>query len=175
MKIGIFCSANNNLDAEFSRLTEEFGHWIGGEGHTIVYGGRNSGLMECIARSVKESGGMVVGVVPQVLLRSGRVSDFIDVTIPCDDLSDRKSLMMAHSDVFIALPGGVGTLDEIFSVVASASIGYHDKRVILYNIRNFWQPLAELLEKLQRHGVLREGWRENLVVADSLDEIIRML
>jgi uncharacterized protein (TIGR00730 family) len=83
--------------------------------------------------------------------------------------------MMAHSDVFIALPGGVGTLDEIFSVVASASIGYHDKRVILYNIRNFWQPLAELLEKLQQHGVLREGWRENLVVADSLDEIIRML
>ena len=73
-----------------------------------------------------------------IVEKSGRTSDYVDIEIPCDNLSDRKQLMMDQSDVFIALPGGLGTLDEIFTVVASATIGYHSKTVILYNMKGVY-------------------------------------
>ena len=135
MKICIFCSANEQIDPDFFGMTEELGRWAAENGHALVYGGVNQGLMESVAKAAKESGGRTIGVVPMLVEKSGRTSDYVDIEIPCDNLSDRKQLMMDQSDVFIALPGGIGTLDEIFTVVASATIGYHDKCVILYNMK----------------------------------------
>ena len=172
MKICIFCSANDNLPAEYFSLTRELGLWAGREGHTIVFGGVNQGLMECVARAAHEAGGRTIGVVPQIIEKHGRLSDYVDVDIPCDNLSDRKQLMMDQSDVFIALPGGIGTLDEIFTVVASATIGYHSKRVILYSMTRFWDPLLQLLDALQSQGLMRGSWRDHISVAGSLEEIV---
>ena len=90
-----------------------------------------------------------------IVEKSGRISDYVDVEIPCDNLSDRKQLMMDQSDVFIALPGGIGTLDEVFTVAASATIGYYQKPVILYNMKGFWDSLIALLDDLQAKGMIR--------------------
>ena len=79
--------------------------------------------------------------------------------------------MMDQSDVFIALPGGLGTLDEIFTVVASATIGYHQKEVVLYNMKGYWNPLIALLEDLQAKGMSRGDWRQYIKTADSIEEI----
>ena len=117
MKVCVFCSANHDLDRDFFAKTWELGEWLAKEGHTLVFGGTDLGLMECIAKSVHEAGGQIIGVVPSKVEENGHVSEYLDVHIPCDNLNDRKALMMAQSDVFIALPGGIGTLDEIFSVV----------------------------------------------------------
>ena len=100
------------------------------------------------------------------------MSDYVDVDIPCDNLSDRKQLMQDMSDVFIALPGGLGTLDEIFTVVASATIGYHEKPLILYNMKGFWDSLIALLDDLQAKGVVRGRWQDYIKEAKSLDEIV---
>ena len=175
MKICIFCSANGQLDPDFFTMTEELGRWIATEGHTLVYGGVNCGLMECVARAVHEAGGRTVGVLPQIVVKSGRVSDYVDTEVLCDNLSDRKQLMGDKSDVFIALPGGIGTIDEVFTVAAAHTIGYHDKRVILYNMKGFWDDMIALLDNLQQRGMVRGEWRDYIAVAESLEDIKDLL
>ncbi len=175
MKICVFCSANEQIDPEFFALTEELGKWAAENGHAIVYGGVNQGLMECVAKSTKEAGGHTIGVVPTKVEETGRTSDYVDVEIPCDNLTDRKQLMMDQSDVFIALPGGLGTLDEVFTVAASATIGYHHKPVILYNMKGFWNQLIALLNGLQAKGMIRGEWQQYIKKADSLEEISELI
>ena len=171
MKICVFCSANQQIDQEFFAMTEELGRWAAKNGHSIVYGGVNQGLMECVGKAAKENGGRTIGVVPTIVEKTGRTSDYVEIEIPCDNLTDRKQLMMDQSDVFIALPGGLGTLDEIFTVVASATIGYHQKVVILYNMKGFWDSLIALLDDLQGKGMVRGDWRNYIKTADSIEEI----
>ena len=171
MKICVFCSANQQIDPDFFGLTEELGRWTSENGHTIVFGGVNQGLMECVGKAAKQVGGRTIGIIPMIVEKSGRTSDYVDIEIPCDNLSDRKQLMMDQSDVFIALPGGLGTLDEILTVVASATIGYHSKTVILYNMKGFWDSLVSLLDDLQAKGMVRGEWWQYIKTADSIEEI----
>ena len=175
MRIGIFCSANNLIDPTFFLLTEELGRWAARNGHIIVFGGVNQGLMECVAKAVKESGGETVGVVPSIVEETGRTSQYNDRVLTCNNLNERKQLMLDESDVFIALPGGVGTLDEVFTVAASYTIGYHHKRVILYNMKGFWDSTISMLDDLQQRGMVRGQWRDYICVADNLDESGRIL
>ena len=171
MKICVFCSANEQIDPDFFSATEELGRWAAKNGHAIVYGGVNQGLMERLGRAAYEAGGRTIGVVPTIVEKTGRVSDHVEIEIPCDNLSDRKQLMMDKSDVFIALPGGIGTLDEIFTVAASATIGYHQKPVILYNLKGFWNPLIQLLDDLQERGMVRGQWRDYINVISKLEDL----
>jgi uncharacterized protein (TIGR00730 family) len=175
MKIAVYCSANKNIDPDFFTMTEELGRWMGENGHTVVFGGCNMGLMECIAKAAHEAGGRTIGVVPTIIEKGGRMSEYVDIHIPCDNLDDRKALMVAQSDINIALPGGVGTLDEIFTVCAAASIGYHQKKVILYNMKGFWNSLLQMLDDLEQKGVIRDGFRSQLLVANSLEEVVEEL
>ena len=145
------------------------------KGHTLVYGGVNQGLMECVAKAVKDTGGRTVGVIPQIVEKSGRISDYVDVEILCENLSDRKQLMLDKSDVFIALPGGIGTIDEVFTIAASATIGYHQKRVILYNINGFWDALIQMMDNLQQRGMVRGQWRDYISVASSIEDLEALL
>ncbi len=171
MKVGVFCSANDNIAQEFFEKIEELGRWLGKEGHTLVYGGSNNGLMECIARAVKQEGGQTIGMIPQIIEQGGKQSKYVDIEFPCDNLTDRKELMMTQSDVFIALPGGIGTLDEVFTVAASATIGYHHKPVILYNIDNCWASLIALLDNLQANNFIRGQYSKFFIVASTLEEV----
>ena len=175
MKICVFCSANQQIDPDFFAMTEELGKWAARNGHSIVYGGVNQGLMECIGKAAKEAGGRTIGVIPTLVEKSERTSDYVEIEIPCDNLTDRKQLMMDQSDVFIALPGGIGTLDEIFTVAASATISYHQKLVILYNMKGFWNSLIQMLDDLQQKGMIRGDWRQYIKTADSIEEISRLI
>ena len=171
MNICVFCSAND-VAPQYAAAAEKLGRWLGREGHTLVYGGANLGLMEAVARAAHEAGATVVGVVPAILEKTGRASDHIDVRVLCDSLDDRKAIMVERSDLFVALPGGVGTLDEIFTVVAAASIGYHHKRVVLLNIDGFWDSLLAMLDDLQSKGVLRPGLKETLTVVTEVEKVV---
>lgn len=171
MKIAVFCSANNNISREYFERTTELARWCREEGHTIVFGGCNMGLMGCLA----EEKGSLVGIVPRIIEQGGRVSENLTVHIPCDNLSDRKDLMLLHSDVVVALPGGIGTLDEIFTVAAGHTIGYHHKPIILYNINGFWDSLVALLDDLQQRGMIRGHWTDFIRTANTLEELKAML
>ena len=171
MKIAVFCSANKNIDPDFFTLTEEMGKWMAENGHDLVFGGCNSGLMDCIGKAVKVNGGRTIGVVPTLVERGGRTFPDLDIEIPCDNLSDRKDLMLAQGDIFVALPGGVGTLDEIFTIAAAHTIGYHHKMVILYNMKGFWNSTIALLDDMAEKRMIRGTWRDVIEVADNLEEL----
>ena len=171
MKICVFCSANANIDPAFFRATEELGRWLATNSHELVFGGVNQGLMECIAKAVKAAGGKTLGVVPSIVEATGRTSQYNDVVKTCNNLSERKQLMLDLSDVFIALPGGIGTLDEIFTIAASRTIGYHHKQVVLYNIHGFWDSTIAMLDDMQQHSMIRGNWRDYISVASGIAEL----
>lgn len=175
MKIAVFCSANSDIDAGYFKAAGELGRWIGENGHTLVFGGCNLGLMQCVAEAVHKAGGRTIGVVPAIIERGGKASPDMDVCIPCDNLSDRKDLMLAQADVCVALPGGIGTLDEVFTVAASASIGYHPKRVVIYNVNGFWDSLTAMLSDLKGKGVIRKGFDNDVCTASTLSDVVRLI
>ena len=131
--------------------------------------------MAVVAEAAKNHGGMLMGIVPTVIEERGLTYEGLDVLFHAVNLSDRKDLMLQESDILVALPGGIGTLDEVFHVLASGSIGYHDKRVILYNIDHFWDGLVELLGEMQRQGFVHRRLHKFLLVANTLDELTTLL
>ena len=151
--VGVFCAASDRLDAAYYALAADFGRWLGGHGLTLVYGGADSGLMESVAEGVKA------------------VSRHVDELVKCNDLNDRKAIMLERSDVMVALPGGIGTLDEVFTTMAAHSIGYHRKRVVLFALDGFWDGLAAVLEEMDRRGFINVPLDRYLSVARSWDEL----
>ena len=174
-KIAIFCSASENIEPVFFEKARELGVWMGQNKKTLVYGGANIGLMECIAKAAKDNGSMIMGVIPTKLEERGRASDLVDVTFRTDNLSDRKDVMLNESDVVIALPGGVGTLDEVFHVMAAATLDYHRKKVIFYNINGFWNGIIDFLAGLERQHFAHHPLNSYFAVANDLRELTELL
>ena len=155
-KVGVYLSAREGLPESYTAAAREVGHLIGSTGRTLVYGGSRCGLMEILAKSAKSAGGRVYGMVPDIVAERGLVSDAIDVTFRCADLTDRKAAMERESDVLVALPGGLGTLDEVFSVLGNASIGIRRKPVVFYNAGGCWDKLLAALDALHAAGLIVE-------------------
>lgn len=174
-KIAIFCSASDLIDSKYAEKAAELGTWMGQHHKWLVYGGSNTGLMEAVAAAAKKSGAMTMGVVPTKLEERGAVSDLLDVTFRSVNLSDRKDIMLQEADVMVALPGGVGTLDEIFHVMAAASIGYHTKKVIFYNIDGFWNGILRFLSELEEQRFAHHPLENYYSVANSFEELTALL
>lgn len=133
------------------------------------------GLMGVMGRAVRENGGRLFGMVPVFLEEINGVEPDLDVTFSCAGLTDRKDLMMLESEVLVALPGGIGTLDEVFTVMGSRSISQEQKLVIFLNLDGFWNPLIGFLEGLQQKGMLRHPLEEYFSVANSVEELIALI
>ncbi|MBR5594506.1 MAG: TIGR00730 family Rossman fold protein [Bacteroidaceae bacterium] len=173
--VAVFCAASENIAPGYFEAAAEVGAMLGRLGATLVYGGARFGLMEATAKAAKCAGARIVGVVPDILVERGRVSGLLDEQVGCRNLSERKDIMLEKSDIMVALPGGVGTLDEIFHVLAAATIGYHTKRVVLYNVNGFWNMLNATLEELSQAGFVRGEMEKYLVVANSIAELEDLL
>ena len=171
MKVGVFLSAKSDLPESYHQAAEQVGALLGDEGHTLVYGGSDRGLMEVLAQSAKAHGARVYGMVPDILEKRGWVSDTLDVTFRCADLTDRKMMMNRESDVLVALPGGIGTLDEVFTVLANTGIGIKRQPVIFYNINGCWQPLLTALDVLFAQGLISGKPSDYYSVVTNIDEL----
>ena len=172
MKIGIFCSASENIAPLYFKETKKLGTWIGENHHTIVYGGTSQGLMECIARSVNESGGDTIGIMPSFMYENGLASAEANNLILTNDMTERKERMMNEADIFIALPGGFGTYDEIFHIVACGQVGYHSKKVLLFNINGFYDDLIRQSEKCFNERFTPVEYKERLIPVYTIEECI---
>lgn len=169
--VAIFCAASENIAPGYFESAAEVGALLGRLGATMVYGGARFGLMEATAKAAKAAGARIVGVVPDILVERDRVSALLDEQVGCRNLSERKDIMLERSDLLVALPGGIGTLDEIFHVMAAATIGYHTKRVVLYNVNGFWNPLLATVEEMSQAGFVRGEVEKYLIVANSVAEL----
>ena len=175
-KIGVFCSSSNQMAPIYYQEAERLGHWIGETGKTLVYGGCKCGLMEAVAQGVRKAGNInVIGVVPKLLIEKEMVSECVGIRIPTEGLQDRKSWLTKISDIMIALPGSVGTLDEAFSVIGETSIGLSTKKVIFWNINGFWNGLFKMLDDMKVAGVQNKPIDAYLLKANSLDEVIELI
>ena len=178
LNIGVFCSS---LDGEkiFSEKTKELGAFMGKEKYSLVYGGGKLGLMGDLARSVKENGSKVISVIPNYLNKPNVVFDEADKIYETENLFERKKKLIQLSDVLIALPGGVGTLDEVFDVLALFALGEINKNIFLLNINNFWLPFIEIIQHLEKNKMIRTSddkliearSLKNLYFANSVEEI----
>ena len=169
--VAIFCAASENIAPGYFEAAAEVGAVLGRLGKTMVYGGARFGLMEATAKAAKAAGARIVGVVPDILVERDRVSRLLDEQVGCRNLSERKDIMLERSDVLVALPGGIGTLDEIFHVLAAATIGYHTKRVVLYNVNGFWNLLLATVEERSQAGFVRGEVEKCLIVANSIAQL----
>ena len=169
--VAVFCAASENIAPGYFEAAAEVGAMLGRIGATMVYGGARFGLMEATAKAAKAAGARIVGVVPDILVERDRVSGLLDEQVGCRNLSERKDIMLERSDILVALPGGIGTLDEIFHVLAAATIGYHTKRVVLYNVNGFWNQLLATVEEMSQAGFVRGEVEKYLIVANSVAEL----
>lgn len=162
-------------DPSFREAAEEIGRMIAGEGDTLIYGGSGVGLMGILADAALSGGAEVIGVEPQFFLDRGLLYEGITKTIPTETMAERKVLMMEMGDAYIALPGGIGTLDEITEVITLAALDRHRKPCILYNKNGYYDPLAEVFDRMTAAGFLSEAARKKVHFAADADEIRAIL
>ena len=174
-KIGVYLSSKDNLPESYVKAAREVGELIGRTGRTLVYGGARKGLMEVLAQNVKLHGGRVYGMVPDIIVERGLESEAVDVTFRCAALSDRKDMMNRESDVLVALPGGIGTLDEVFTVLANTGIGICRQPLVFYNVDGCWNALLAALDDLFRQGLISGKPDDYYLVAATIEELERLL
>ena len=183
MNIAVFCGASQPHDPSIADAARQLGHHIAAAGHTLLYGGSNLGLMGEVSGAALMQGGHVVGVIPTLfsedIIRSQRVSELVRVRT----LAERKEYLIAHSDAFVALPGGIGTLDEVLEVMVANQLGLvrdrsganqsQGKPMILLNLGGYYNPFLAQLDAMRAEGLLRSA--AGLVAVGSVDGIFTHL
>lgn len=175
MNITVYLGANEGNDPALRKAVEELGTWIGTSGNALVYGGSKSGLMGAIADSVLSAGGEVTGVEPQLFIENEFQHDGLTKLIVTKDMSERKNKMIEMGDVFIAFPGGTGTLEEIAEVMSKVSLKHLDAPCILYNLNGFYNDLKALLNHMIEMGLSSKKRQEGIYFAESLEQIKHFL
>jgi len=171
----LFCSASNGLDARYEQLAAAFGRGLAERGMKLVYGGSARGLMVATARAAHDAGGAVFGVMPRLLIpREGLGSSVGEIEI-CETLSERKQKMADASQAFVALPGGIGTLDEVAEMITWNELAIHAKPVYLLNTFGFWDPVIEFFRRGKEIGVIRPTFEKSCAVVDSLEALFPAL
>ncbi len=175
MNITVYLGANEGNDPALKKAVTELGTWIGESGNALVYGGSETGLMGTLAASVLKAGGDVTGVEPVFFIEEELQFDGLTELIVTQDMSERKAKMIELGDVFIAFPGGTGTLEEITEIMSKVSLGHLDAPCILYNLNGYYDSLKELLEHMIRKGLSSEERQQGIYFADDLDKIRKII
>lgn len=170
MNICVFCSSSENLESDFIAAAKQLGEWIGKNAHTLVYGGSEKGLMKECAKAAKTNGGKIISIAPDFVINRGLLNPESDEVIKVAGLAERKKIMMEISDVFIALPGGIGTLDEIFSIAACNVVGECKKHITILNLNGIYDNLYHLLHTLKNSSLIRPDNLDNLYFCPSLED-----
>ena len=167
MKVAIFCGSSSGKNPDFVRASTHLGHALAADGVELVYGGGKVGLMGAVADAFLEKGGRVYGVIPQHLKDREIAHQGLTHLKVVSDMHERKSAMASMADAFVALPGGSGTLEEIFEAWTWAQLGHHAKPCAFYNINGFYDPLLEMISKMSDSGFLKEEYARMLIHTDN--------
>jgi uncharacterized protein (TIGR00730 family) len=147
--VTVYCSSSSELAPHYTRAGAELGAAIARNGWKLVYGGNRIGLMATVADSARSAGGKVIGITPQLMLDQGIGDDACDELVVTPGVRERKALLEQRGDGFIALPGGLGTFEELFEILVGRLLGYHDKPIVVLNTAGYFDPLLAMIE----HGI----------------------
>jgi len=168
----VYCGSGAGRNPAFAEAARALGETLAKAGVGLVYGGGDLGLMGAVARSVLEHGGHVTGIIPGFLSAREHMLVEAQELIVVDDMHQRKHLMFERSDAFVALPGGIGTLEEFVEQLTWTQLGRHKKPIVLANIDGFWNPLLALFETMTGEGFIRNGFELKMTVAERIEDIL---
>src|SRR6201998_3421762 len=164
----VYCGSGPGNDPRFVEAAFAFGKALAENGIRLVYGGGSIGLMGAIATSVLDHGGTVTGIIPDFLTSRENVLKRVQELVVTPDMHERKRLMFERSDAFVALPGGIGTLEELVEQLTWQQLGRHSKPVLLANIDGFWEPLLALLAHMRATQFIRSGLMVDILKAERV-------
>ena len=175
LNICVYCGSGPGTDPVFMEAATELGEAIAKAGHGLVYGGGNMGLMGAVARAVRDAGGNVTGIIPHFLLNKEKLMVGASEIILVDDMHQRKMKMFELADAFVALPGGIGTLEELVEQMTWAQLGRHGKPIVMADIAGFWQPMRALLAHMRMTGFIRDGLEVKTMTAERVEDVLPMI
>jgi uncharacterized protein (TIGR00730 family) len=173
--ICVYCGSGPGSNPAFVEAAKRFGKVLAENNIGLVYGGGSLGLMGALAKSVLDHGGHVTGIIPAFLTEREKALVRAQEVIVTSDMHQRKQIMFEKADAFVALPGGVGTLEELVEQMTWAQLGRHKKPILIANIDRFWDPLCALLDHMKAMAFIRPGLTINLLVADKVEAILPKL
>ncbi|MGC4809794.1 TIGR00730 family Rossman fold protein [Micromonospora sp. DT228] len=173
--ICVFCASSRTLDQRWLDLATETGVELARRGHTLVSGGGCVGMMGALADGARSAGGRTLGVIPQSLVDLEVADLASDELLVTDSMASRKTLMIDKSDAFLTLPGGLGTLDELFEVWTTATLALHAKPMVLIDTDGFYRPLLDWLDSLTDQNFLKTAGRDLLTVTTTVPEALNAL
>ncbi|WP_309069227.1 TIGR00730 family Rossman fold protein [Microbacterium sp.] len=174
-RITVFTGSAAGTDPAYARAAVDVGQAFAARGIAVVYGGGNVGLMGAVSTAASEAGGEVHGVMPQALVDKEIAHTGLTTFEIVPDMHARKMRMADLGDAFVALPGGIGTLEEFFEVWTWLQLGIHRKPVAVYDVRGFWRPMLTMLDRMVEEGFVAASFRDSLLVATTPRELIRLL
>ncbi|MBX9711753.1 MAG: TIGR00730 family Rossman fold protein [Xanthobacteraceae bacterium] len=173
--ICVYCGSGPGTDPRFIQTATAFGKVLAEHKIGLVYGGGSIGLMGAVATGVLDHGGHVTGIIPDFLTARENAMGRVQEMIVTKDMHERKQLMFERSEAFVALPGGIGTLEELVEQMTWAQLGRHTKPILIANIAKFWDPLLALLTHMRETAFIRPGLMVDILTADKVDDIVPKL
>ena len=173
--ICVYCASGPGTNPAFMEAAKSFGRILAENGIRLVYGGGSVGLMGALAESVLAHGGAVTGIIPDFLVNREHMLVRVQERIVTPDMHERKRVMFERADAFVALPGGVGTLEELVEQLTWAQLGRHKKPILILNVAGFWDPLCVLIEQMKKLEFIRPGLAVDFLVAERVEDILPLL
>lgn len=175
MKVCVFCGSSMGNDVRYQEAAAQLGEVLAQNGCTLYYGGASVGLMKIIADKMIEKGKEVVGIIPKLICDMEIAHEGVTKMIETETMSERKTMLIDESDAFIAMPGGFGTLDELFEIVVLNQLRITDKPIALYNTLNYYDSMIQFIDHGVSQGFIRKEHRDNIIVSDNPETLFKEL
>ncbi len=171
----VYCGSGDGDDPRFGEAADALGLALAKEGIGLVYGGGGEGLMGRVARATLAGGGFVTGIIPNFLVRKEHALTNAQELLVVENMHERKQAMFDRADAFVALPGGIGTLEELVEQMTWAQLDRHEKPILIADVEGFWRPLLALFAHMNTSGFIRRGFELRYSVAEKIEDIVPML
>ena len=173
--IAVFCGSHFGKNPIYKEVAEQLGTRLASEGRTLIYGGSAWGYMGSVSSAALNAGGYVVGIIPTIFSDAVISSQPVSELIKVQSMAERKQIMAERSDAYIALPGGIGTLDEISEMLTNTQLGFGCKPTVILNVNGFYNPLKAQLELMHNEGLIQQGTMRTILFHDTVDELLQQL
>lgn len=173
--ICVFCGSSTGLNSSYIEQAKEIGAHLGAAGHTLIYGGASIGIMGSVADAWMENKGKVVGIMPQSIVDLEVAHDGLHEFIKTSNMHERKQLMHDMSDLFIALPGGMGTMDELCETITWAQLQFHQKQVIIFNYNGYYDHFIAHVNKMNEEGFYSNDHMKLFIVCNTVEDIMNVV
>ena len=171
----VYCGSSGATTPASARRPKLLGRTLAAEGIALVYGGGGEGLMGRVARATLAAGGFVTGIIPSFLVRKEHALTDAQEMLVVENMHERKQAMFERADAFVALPGGIGTLEELVEQMTWAQLDRHAKPILIADVAGFWRPLLDLFAHMHNSGFIRGGFELRYLVAEKIEDVVPML